>query len=332
MTPLLVRLAALIAVFASVFLGAQILLSATAGWREHGKAVNQRLALLRSGLDRARVASILRHNLPRLRSGAGPIERGLWHLQRMTAMAGVTMDPRMFLTLCVLAFLALGGVLLFLVWSTRFRVTGGVVELIVCVSAAITVALPLLVLAQLVNRRRKRMVEQFPLALDIFTRALRAGHPISAAIELLTQEVGDPLGSEFGLVSDELAYGANLNDALLSLADRWDLEDIRMFVVSLAIQSETGGNLAEILENLQQVIRERASLYRKVRALSSEGRMSGWMLCALPVLTFISMFLVNPGFYLDVAADPVFTYGFSTLLALYLIGIVIINRIIKIRI
>ena len=110
------------------------------------------------------------------------------------------------------------------------------------------------------------------------------------------------------------------------------LDDMRMFVVSLSVQSETGGNLAEILQNLSEVIRARASLYMKVRALSSEGRMTGWMLTILPVLTFIGMFMVNPGFYLDVARDPIFVFGFTGLLILYFIGFIMIRRMVDLKV
>ena len=100
------------------------------------------------------------------------------------------------------------------------------------------------------NRTRKKMQEQFPVALDVFVRGLRAGHPIAAALDLLTVEMPDPIGSQFGIVVDEVTYGADLRDALQAMAERWDLDDMRMFVVSLSVQNETGGNLAEILENL----------------------------------------------------------------------------------
>ena len=110
----------------------------------------------------------------------------------------------------------------------------------------------------------------------VFVRALRSGHPVASAIDLLTHEMEDPMGSEFGVVSDEASYGADLHDALQAMAERWDNPDMRMFVVSLSLQSETGGNLAEILENLADVIRARAAMYMKVRALSSEGRLTGF--------------------------------------------------------
>ena len=105
-----------------------------------------------------------------------------------------------------------------------------------------------------------------------------------------------------------------------------------VFVVSVSVQSETGGNLAEILENLSSVIRARASMYMMVRALSSEGRMTGWMLTVLPMLTLISMFMVNPGFYLDVAQDTIFLVGFPALMVLYGIGVYAIRRLVDIKV
>src|SRR5690606_36436175 len=160
----------------------------------------------------------------------------------------------------------------------------------------------------------------------------RSGHPIAGALDLLTQEMEDPIGSEFGLVSDEIAYGANLTDALNDMAERWDLDDLRMFVVSLSVQNDTGGNLAEILDNLSKVIRERASLYLKVRALSSEGRMTGLMLTGLPIFTFVLVFLLNPPFYLDVAADPIFYIGFPLLLVWYVVGVIAIRKLVNIKV
>ena len=105
-----------------------------------------------------------------------------------------------------------------------------------------------------------------------------------------------------------------------------------MFVVSLAIQSETGGNLAEILENLSKVIRDRASMMMKVRALSSEGRMTGIMLTGLPVFAFTLLFITRPSFYLDVADDPAFIPGFAVLLVLYVIGFVTIRRLVDLKV
>mgnify|MGYP000179840540 FL=1 len=199
-------------------------------------------------------------------------------------------------------------------------------------AACVGFLLPLLVLSAIAARRRKRVEQQFPIALDVFVRALKAGHPIASALSILTVEMEDPIGSEFGLVSDEVAYGAELTEALSEMAERWDSDDIRMFVVSLSVQSETGGNLAEILENLSTVIRARASLFLKVRALSSEGRMTGWLLTALPILAFVGMFSVNPEFYLSVAQEREFIIGFILLMVLYVVGAITIRRMIDIKV
>jgi tight adherence protein B len=333
MSPLFLRLLVLVAIFGSVFIVVQLLLSATMDRRSQKRAVNKRLELLKSGMDRAGVLTLLRSNFAKpYGPDAGFAERTYYHFQRMVRTAGLRINPRQIFVGMIVGFFVLASLLLFLAWSSNFRVSAGIIELACVMALAISAGLPLVVLSQLAQRRRKRMEEQFPLALDIFTRALRAGHPIAAAIDLLTREVEDPLGSEFGLVADEVAYGAELNDALLGLADRWDIEDIRMFVICLSVQSETGGNLAEILENLVKVIRDRSSLFMKVRALSSEGRMSGWMLTALPILTLVSMFMVSPQFYFNVASDPIFIYGYTFLIALYFLGVYIIRRMIDLKV
>jgi tight adherence protein B len=193
-------------------------------------------------------------------------------------------------------------------------------------------ALPLMAINFKATRTRKRMEEQFPVALDVFVRGLRAGHPIASALELLTVEMPDPIGSQFGVAVDEVTYGAELRDALQNMAERWELDDMRMFVVSLSIQNETGGNLAEILENLSQVIRERHAMLLKVRALSSEGRMTAVMLTLLPILTFTVLFLLNPHFFMDVAGDPWFVPGFTMLIVLYAIGFFTIRKMVDLKV
>jgi tight adherence protein B len=205
--------------------------------------------------------------------------------------------------------------------------------LIVAVFAgALGAALPLMLLNFKATRTRKKMQEQFPVALDVFVRGLRAGHPIAAALDLLTVEMPDPIGTQFGLVVDEVTYGAELRDALQGMAERWDLDDMRMFVVSLSVQNETGGNLAEILENLTKVIRERQSMFLKVRALSSEGRMTAVMLTVLPLFTFVLLFAISPRFFLDVANDPWFVPGFVILIALYLTGFFTIRKMVDLKV
>ena len=329
----IIRLFLLLAVFASVFLASQIVLGSTARRTVEVGLVNRRLRMISRGADREDIIAELRRNDPML--GDQPLDAfGRWmrKFRRNLMMAQVPFGPTQVLVAMILLFLALTAIIVSVAWFQRFALTLGVIQLIVAVSAAVAVFTPLSVVSFLAQRKRRRMQEQFPVGLDIFVRALRSGHPIASAIELLTEEMEDPIGSQFGLVSDEVSYGAELTDALHAMAERWDLDDIRMFVVCLSVQNETGGNLAEILENLSTVIRERASMYMKVRALSSEGRMTGWLLGVLPLFTFIFLFVMNPAFYLDVATDPIFYIGFPIMIGWYLIGIYMIRRMIDLKV
>ena len=135
-------------------------------------------------------------------------------------------------------------------------------------------ALPYLVLRFLRGRRQGRFAAQFPDALDMIVRSLRAGHPVPIAINMVSREMTDPIGTEFGIVSDEITYGADLETAMRNLYARLGSDDLPLFVTAVGIQGSTGGNLGEILENLSGVIRQRFKMRRKIRALASEARAS----------------------------------------------------------
>ena len=162
-------------------------------------------------------------------------------------------------------------------------------------------------------------------------RALRAGHPVISAVNLVTQEMPDPIGSEFGLVMDETTYGGEFRDALRSLARRTGSADIAFFAVSIAIQTETGGNLAEILSGLATVIRGRASLNKRIRALSSEGRMSALILSLLPLVCVSAVSLFHPEFYTSKFSDPAFWPIVAGIVLLYGVGQLMIRRIVTFR-
>ena len=333
MSALLIRLLVLIAVFAGIFLLSQVILLGYINRRAETKAVNRRLGLLKAGIVGDRLGDILRKGVPdRISQDAGLLARWYYRFQCTVRIADMRTEPRTLIAISLLSFAGLATLLLFLAWATGRHVTIGTLELVLLISFALTIALPMMLINRRKEKRRRRMEEQFPIALDVFTRALKAGHPISAAIDLLTKEMQDPLGSEFGIVADQVAYGSELTSSLLDLADRWDLPDMRMFVVSISLQNETGGNLAEILGNLSGVIRERASMFMKVRALSSEGKMSGWMLTILPIFTLLLLFTLNSKFYFDVAGDPIFIYGFTGLMILYFIGVFTIRRMIDLKV
>ena len=332
-TALILRLLILLGVFAGFYVFSQVFLTRYFNRRAENKAVNRRLQLLKAGITSDQVGDIFRRGVPDRVADDAPLTTRLYYkFQCMVRIADMRTEPRTFLAICLLAFAAITTLILLFAWFSGRTITIGVLELVVGVTFALTIVLPLMMVYRRKEKRRRKMEEQFPIALDVFTRALKAGHPIASAIDLLTKEMEDPLGSEFGIVADEVAYGGELTNSLLDLADRWDLQDMRMFVVSISLQNETGGNLAEILTNLSSVIRERASMFMKVRALSSEGRMSGWMLTVLPIFTFVLLFMMNPKFYFDVAGDPIFSTGFTMLIGLYLIGVYAIRRLIDLKV
>ncbi len=157
--------------------------------------------------------------------------------------------------------------------------------------------LPILVLKMLRKRRQKKFSAQFPDAIDIIVRSLRAGHPVPIAINMVSREMSDPIGSEFGIATDEITYGADLETAMRNLYFRVGTDDLPLFVTAVAIQGSTGGNLGEILENLSGVIRQRFKMRRKIRALAAEGRASALILSSLPIGIFLAIQLLVPNFY-----------------------------------
>lgn len=334
MNPIWIRAIALVCVFAAVVLAAEALIRVFASQRSETKAIHWRLKMLGRMTDAdgpvglfRRTASTVPDNLPPILHGfAQRLERTLFQAQLAIEI------PRVILILVMTPILIFFGLLLLMALRWGVGISFGRILITATFAFVLGAVLPLMVLNWRATRKRKKMEDQFPVALDVFVRGLRAGHPIASALELLTSELPPPIGPEFGVVVDEVSYGAELRDALQNMAERWELDDMKMFVVSLSVQNETGGNLAEILENLTKVIRDRHGMMMKVRALSSEGRMTAVMLTILPLFTFTMLFLMNPKFFLDVAGDPMFVPGFSFLAILYLIGFFIIRRMVDLKV
>ena len=333
MSDVWLRALVLVCTFGAVVLFVEAIVGWLANSRRVAQAINARMQTIAQGHSRAEALTLLRRKTPDLeRILPAPLVPIGLKLERMLVAAQVRAP-----TSRVLIMLLAAPLVLFLAIVSFVVMTGGTmgfgrILIVAAFSFALGFGLPVMVLQFKANRTRRKMQEQFPVALDVFVRGLRAGHPVAAALDLLTVEMSDPIGSEFGFVVDEVTYGADLRDALQAMAERWDMDDMRMFVVSLSVQAETGGNLAEILENLARVIRERASMMMKVRALSSEGRMTAIMLTILPVFAFTGLFLLNPSFYLDVSDDPAFVPGFAALLILYAIGFFTIRKMVDLKV
>lgn len=324
----------LVIVFAAVVLAAEALVQWLARNRAEEQAIHWRLNFIgrrSDGTDRSKLLRRAGYSVP---SGLPASLQGIvLNIERTLIQARIPIEtPRLLLIIIVAPIAIFFGLLLLMAAWWGIGISFGRIVITASFALVLGAVIPLMVLNWKATRNRKKIEEQFPIALDVFVRGLRAGHPIAAALDLLTVEMPEPIGSEFGIVVDEVTYGSEIRDALQNMAERWDLGDMRMFVVSLSVQSETGGNLAEILESLSKVIRERHSMMLKVRALSSEGRMSAVMLTILPLFTFALLFLVNATFFLDVANDPLFVPGFAFLIVLYLIGFFMIRKLVDLKV
>jgi tight adherence protein B len=203
--------------------------------------------------------------------------------------------------------------------------------LVGAVAGAVLGATPLMYIYFKRMKRLAKLERQLPEALDLITRALQAGHAFSSALKMTGEEMSEPAAGEFSTVHDEVNFGVSLEQALGHLSERVPLTDLRYFVVAVLIQRESGGNLTEILANLSRLIRERLKLMGKVKVLSSEGRMSAWILCLMPFFLAGVMNLVNPKFMGPLWSDPIGIAIVKYMLSLMLIGVLIMRKIIKIR-
>jgi tight adherence protein B len=193
-------------------------------------------------------------------------------------------------------------------------------------------ALPYLALRFLRARRQKTFGAQFPDALDTIVRSLRAGHPVPVAIAMVGREMPDPIGSEFGMVSDEITYGADLETAMRNLYARIGSDDLPLFVTAVGIQTTTGGNLGEILANLSGVIRQRFKMRRKIWALAAEGRASAMILSALPIGLFIVVQVIAPDFYAAVWHETLTKILLGAAAGWMLLGNVVMFKMVNFRI
>lgn len=166
------------------------------------------------------------------------------------------------------------------------------------------------------QKRVEAMTSQLPDALDLITRGLRVGHPVSATIANVGRTMADPIGAEFRILGEQISHGDYLSDAFNDLAARYDQEDVEYLAVAISIQHGTGGNLAEILATLSKVIRDRIIMRRKIRAISSEGRASAYILSALPVMIYFATSFTAPDYYSGVSDDPMFRPIAFTIVAL----------------
>ena len=200
------------------------------------------------------------------------------------------------------------------------------------IAAVVGLLLPLAYLKYRAAKRIRRFEEQFPEALDLLSRAIRAGHAFQTAMGMVADEMPDPVGPEFKKAFDQQNFGLPIKDALNQLAERVALLDVRFFVTAVTIQRETGGNLAEILDNLAHVVRERFKILRQVRVHTAHGRFTGYVLLALPAALAIALSYINPEFMGPLFRERLGQMMIVVGLVLQTIGFVWIRQVIKIEV
>lgn len=331
MTPASFIPLAYVLTFVAVVLAVQTAADRLLAARASHRRINRRLTMQAAGASPQDVYERLVRN-PAAPSSAGrrlkSLHDDIWSYCRQ---AGMTTTPTR-LALIVLG--AAGGLWLLSMALLRpvaltTLATNGLMALIGALGLSVMTAY--LIIARRRRLRLKQLEEQLPITLDIITRALRAGHPVVSAVNLAATEMGDPIGSELGLIVDETTYGAAFKDALTSFAVRTGSPDAHFFAVSVAIQSETGGNLVQILDGLAGVVRGRHSLAKRVKALASEGKASGLILSLLPLFVIGAILLMQPQFYSSKFSDPIFWPVAAFIVALYIVGQFIMNKIINFK-
>lgn len=200
------------------------------------------------------------------------------------------------------------------------------------IAAALLAAIPFVYLLNKKNRRIAKFQNQLPEALDMIARSMRAGHAFTTGMRLAADEFDDPLGPEFHYALDEVNFGISVPDALKNLVERVDCADLNFFVVSVILQRETGGNLAEIMEKIAHLIRERFKLLDRIRTLSAEGKLSAMILTAIPFIVAAVIYFLNRAYIMVLATDPAGRVMAAVAITLMLFGFFVMRRIIRIKV
>jgi tight adherence protein B len=258
--------------------------------------VNRRLEMLDKGTGREEVLEKLRKEMQQhMKSKTIPLYSLLGEKAQRAAIAFTPRQLVMIMgLLSCLAFLGLT------------VGTASTVPVRIVMSIGIGVGAVYFWVSSKANKRLAMIEEQLPDAVELMVRSLRVGHPFTSAVQIVSKEVKDPLGSEMGIIADEAAYGRDVGEALNEMAERLDMQDLRFLAVAVSIQQTSGGNLAEILAGLAKVIRARFRLFRRVKAITAEAKWSGKFLSAFPIVCLIVINVSDPHYYDEVRDHPFF--------------------------
>jgi len=300
------------AVFVAALISAEALLRGYFRTSERTRAVNHRLSLL-AGNENHR--EVYREMLKE--RGVDSEWRSLPLMQRLRqyyVQSGIKFDGKRFALYGLAGALAIWLLVQYFVPTNLIRIP---------IFLAVCLAIPVLVIWRLRAKRMQKFAEKLPEALDVATRSLAAGHPLPAAISLVAREMPDPIGTEFGLLTDELTYGVTLDDALMNLNHRVGVEDLNLLAISLSVQAGTGGNLVDILQNLSKTLRDRFMLKAKVKAISAEGRFTAVFMSIYPFLLYAMIVALSPTYF-----DPVWNSGYGSIIVTCILIVMAVGDVI----
>jgi tight adherence protein B len=309
--------------YIGVALGVFLLVTGLGQLLERGEnlheARNRRMRMIGKGASPEEVLALLR---PAEQPGLLRHIPVLGNLARDMARAGMTLSPTRFLLLCLLGGAVLG--------TVAMRVLPPLSA--AALALALALLAPIAVVKALRKRRVDRMVALLPDALELMVRGLKVGHPLNTSIGAVAREMPDPIGTEFGLIFDQVSYGDDLVSAMHDFSDRVDIEDVHYLAVSIAIQHGTGGDLARVVDLLAKTIRARISMRRRIHALSAEGRLSALILTAVPFFLIGSVSMGSPDYYRGVMDDPLFLPMAAVTGVLIVANALILRKLVNFRI
>ncbi len=298
-------------------------------WNEQrgpeAKRLEERLRNLSAGGSSDEAARLLKSG----RGNLSPLDRFILSLPRFGGLDRFVEQSGIGISLSMFVAVSLG-VALFALMGLK---VGTPVPLWFAMAiAAFAGVVPYLYLASKRNKRLDTIERDLPEAIDLISRGMQAGHGFSSALQMVGEELTGPVAQEFKILSEELNFGVPAEAAFMNLANRAPSDDVRFFVIAVLLQRETGGNLVEVLKNISRLVRDRLALYGKVRVLSAEGKMSAYILTALPICTGLMMNVVNPKFTSILFSDPKGLNLVYTCAIMMILGIYWMFRIVKIRV
>ncbi|MEM7720018.1 MAG: type II secretion system F family protein [Pseudomonadota bacterium] len=279
---------------------------------------SRRLQMIAKGATTEEILAILKPEEKQSFASRLPL---IGDLPQVLLQAGITMSSGAFLTTSFAGFL--------IAFVVFMQLTNPFVAALAAFFLCMVV--PILAVRMQRTQRINELVRQLPDALDMMARGLKVGHPLQASLASVANEMPDPIGTEFGLVVDQVSFGDELVDAFHEFADRLDQEDVHYLSTAIAIQHGTGGDLARVLTVLAKVIRERLTMRRKVMAVSAEGRLSAAILSVVPVIIFVGLNTMSPSYYGDIADEPLAKPLVFAVIGLVILNAVILRRLVTVR-